>query len=332
MISNSAAAPIASAVRALRDGELVAFPTETVYGLGADATNPAALRQVFALKGRPSHHPLIVHLADASALPAWAHAVPAAAARLAARFWPGPLTLVLPRAEHVLPLVTGGQDTVALRVPAHPLAQALLRAFGGALAAPSANRFGRLSPTSAAHVRAEFGAAVRIVLDGGECALGLESTIVACMDDRVRVLRPGLITRSQLQAVVGPALSGPEPGAPRVPGALPAHYAPLTPLALMPAERLEAESLRYAAAGRAVGVLALGPARAASPWVHWIDAGLDPGAYAHGLYGSLRRLDALGADCLLVQELPDEESWEAARDRLRRAAAASVLPALALGT
>ncbi len=332
MISNSTAAPIDAAVQALRAGELVAFPTETVYGLGADAMNPAALRQVFTLKGRPSHHPLIVHLADAAELPAWADAVPAAAARLAAQFWPGPLTLVLPRAGRVLPLVTGGQDTVAVRVPSHPLAQALLQAFGGALAAPSANRFGRLSPTSAAHVRAEFGAAVRIVLDGGECALGLESTIVACLDDRIRLLRPGLITRSQLEAVVGSALTGPEPGAPRVPGALPAHYAPLTPLALIPAARLEAEARRHAAAGRAVGVLALGPAPAPSPWIHWIEAGRDPAAYAHGLYGSLRRLDALGADCLLVQEPPDEESWEAARDRLRRAAAASVLPALALGT
>src|SRR3974390_691523 len=171
-----------TAVQTLRDGDLVAFPTETVYGLGAHPGHPAALRRVFELKNRPNSHPLIVHIDSPRFLPRWAREIPVAAAMLAERFWPGPLTLVLPRAENVHPLVTGGQDTVAVRVPAHPMAQQLLTAFGGGIAAPSANRYGRVRPTRAEHVRDEFGSSIQLVLDGGECKLGLESTIVACLD------------------------------------------------------------------------------------------------------------------------------------------------------
>src|SRR5580658_6776177 len=207
-----------AAVQALRNGELVAFPTETVYGLGAHAGHPVALRRVFELKGRPLSHPLIVHLDSVRYLSRWVREVPPAAEKLAAAFWPGPLTLVLPRAFNVHPLVTGGQDTVAVRVPSHPMAQQLLTAFGGGIAAPSANRYGRLSPTRAEHVRDEFGDAVRVVLDGGDCKLGLESTIVACLDGQVRVLRPGSITVSQLRRVVGEVLTEPAASAPRVPG------------------------------------------------------------------------------------------------------------------
>ncbi|MDE2251986.1 MAG: threonylcarbamoyl-AMP synthase, partial [Gammaproteobacteria bacterium] len=221
---------ITAAVQALRDGGVVAFPTETVYGLGASAQQAAALRRIFALKGRPSSHPLIVHLDDARFMQRWAREVPPAAAALAARFWPGPLTLVLPRAENVLDLVTGGQDTVAIRVPSHPLALQLLSAFGGGIAAPSANRYGHVSPTRAEHVREEFGAAVRVVLDGGECKLGLESTIVACLRGEVRLLRPGYVSLTQLRQVVGEVASGPDAEAPRVPGSTTAHYAPRTPL------------------------------------------------------------------------------------------------------
>ena len=192
-----------AAVQALRSGDVVAFPTETVYGLGANAQHAAALQKIFALKGRPTSHPLIVHLDSARFLHRWARAVPAAAAKLAERFWPGPLTLVLPRADNVLDLVTGGQDTVAVRVPSHPMAQQLLTAFGGGIAAPSANRYGRVSPTRAEHVREEFGDAVPVVLDGGECKLGLESTIVVCVHGEVRLLRPGQITLTQLRSEVG---------------------------------------------------------------------------------------------------------------------------------
>ena len=260
---------LATAVQALRDGEPVAFPTETVYGLGAHAGYPAALRRVFELKGRPTTHPLIVHIDNARYLTRWAREVPEAAAKLAERFWPGPLTLVLPRAENVHRLVTGGQDTVAVRVPAHPMAQQLLTAFGGGIAAPSANRYGRISPTRAEHVREEFGAAVRVVLDGGECKLGLESTIVACLDGQVQLLRPGAVTLSQLEQVVGAVQTDSSARTPRVPGS----------------------------------------------------GGARPENYAHDLYAHLRTLDKAGCARILVQEVPTDERWDAAYDRLHRAAA-----------
>ncbi len=256
--------------------------------------------------------------------------MPPSAQRLAARFWPGPLTLVLPRAAHVLPLVTGGQDTVALRVPAHPVAQQLLAAFGGGIAAPSANRYGRVSPTSAAHVHAEFGARLRIVLDGGAATLGLESTIVACLEQRVLLLRPGLITRSALQQVLEAEVTDAGAQAPRAPGGLRAHYAPRTPVAIVAADDIDARAAHDAAAGLRVGVLAQQPARVHAPQIRWIDAGADAERYAHGLYAHLRTLDASGAERLLVQEVPAGERWDAVRDRLGRAAAAhAAAPALA---
>src|SRR5579872_6076756 len=191
---------IETAVQALRDGELVAFPTETVYGLGANAQNPAAVQKIFEVKGRPPQHPVIVHLDSPRFLHRWVREVPPSATRLAEAFWPGPLTMVMPRAPSVHDVITGGQDTIAVRVPAHPMAQQLLTAFGGGIAAPSANRYGRISPTRADHVRDEFGpSSVPVILDGGECKLGLESTIVACLDGAVRLLRPGSVTLSQLQ-------------------------------------------------------------------------------------------------------------------------------------
>src|ERR1700687_482592 len=224
-VVRATALELATAVQALRDGELVAFPTETVYGLGAHAGYPAALRRVFELKARPPTHPLIVHIDSVRYLTRWAREVPEAAQKLAERFWPGALTLVLPRAENVHRLVTGGQDTVAVRVPAHPMAQQLLTAFGGGIAAPSANRYGRVSPTRAEHVREEFGAAVRVILDGGDCKLGLESTIVACLDGKVQLLRPGAVSLSQLEHVVGEVLAESSALTPRVPGSGGAHCA-----------------------------------------------------------------------------------------------------------
>jgi len=187
-----------NAVTALRDGELVAFPTETVYGLGANAQNPAAVRRIFDLKERPADHPVIVHLDNPKYLHRWARDVPENARKLATRFWPGPLTMVLLRSENVHDVVTGGQDTVAIRVPSHPMAQQLLTAFGGGIAAPSANKYGRLSPTRPEHVRDELGESVRVVLDGGESQIGLESTIVSCEGSSVRLLRPGAVTRSEM--------------------------------------------------------------------------------------------------------------------------------------
>jgi L-threonylcarbamoyladenylate synthase len=199
---------IEAAVQALRDGDLVAFPTETVYGLGANAQNPAAVRKIFEAKARPLTHPVIVHLDSPKFLHRWVSEMPDTATKLAERFWPGPMTLVLPRAANVHDIVTGGQDTVAIRVPSHPMAQQLLTAFGGGIAAPSANRFGRLSPTRAEHVRDELGDAVRVILDGGESQIGLESTIVACQDGKVRLLRPGAVTASQLREVAPDLIVG----------------------------------------------------------------------------------------------------------------------------
>src|SRR5215510_2068205 len=215
-----------NAVTALRDGELVAFPTETVYGLGANAQNPAAVRRIFELKERPADHPVIVHLDNPKYLHRWAGQVPENAQKLAARFWPGPLTMVLPRSENVHDVVTGGQDTVAIRVPSHPMAQQLLTAFGGGIAAPSANRYGKLSPTRAEHVRDELGDAVKIILDGGECQIGLESTIVAVEGSNVRLLRPGAVTAGQIRSVIGELLIGANLESPRVPGSTASHYAP----------------------------------------------------------------------------------------------------------
>src|SRR6186713_501833 len=195
-----------NAVTALRDGELVAFPTETVYGLGANAQNPAAVRRIFELKERPADHPVIVHLDNPKYLHRWVREVPEVANKLAERFWPGPLTMVLLRSENVHDVVTGGQDTVAIRVPSHPMAQQLLTAFGGGIAAPSANRYGRLSPTRAEHVRDELGDAVNTILDGGETQIGLESTIITFDGSHVRLLRPGAVTAGQIRTVIGDEL------------------------------------------------------------------------------------------------------------------------------
>src|SRR3569832_686811 len=211
-------AEIEAAVEALRDGDLVAFPTETVYGLGATAANPAAVRRIFELKERPASHPVIVHIDDPKYLRRWTRDVPPVAMKLAEAFWPGALTLVLPRAESVHDVVTGGQDTIAIRIPSHPMAQQLLTAFGGGIAAPSANRYGLVSPTRAEHVREEFGDAVRVVLDGGESQIGLESTIVSFDGEQVRLLRPGFVTYSQLKDVVGDVIVGAGAATPRTPG------------------------------------------------------------------------------------------------------------------
>jgi L-threonylcarbamoyladenylate synthase len=322
---------LATAVQALRDGELVAFPTETVYGLGAHAAYPAALRRVFELKGRPTTHPLIVHIDNTRYLTRWAREVPEAAQKLSERFWPGPLTLVLPRAENVHRLVTGGQDTVAVRVPSHPMAQQLLTAFGGGIAAPSANRYGHLSPTRAEHVREEFGAAVRVVLDGGDCRLGLESTIVACLDGKVQLLRPGAITLSELERVVGEVVTEPSAQSPRVPGSSGAHYAPTTPLSVVPGGELEELVASLTQGGQRIGVLALQPPLGTYRLTTWINGGQRPENYAHDLYAHLRTLDKAGCARILVQEVPADERWDAAYDRLRRAAAASAGGELAQG-
>ena len=311
---------IEAAVQALRDGDLVAFPTETVYGLGANAQDRAAVRKIFAAKGRPPNHPVIVHLDSARFLHRWVNAVPDIAAKLAERFWPGPLTLVMPRASNVNDVVTGGQDTVAVRVPAHPMAQQLLTAFGGGIAAPSANRFGRLSPTRAEHVRDELGAAVRLVLDGGECQIGLESTIVSCAGDQVRLLRPGAVSASQLRTVAPDLIIGADTFSSRVPGSLPAHYAPTTPLSIVPSGEIDGQAEAASIGGKRVAVLAQRHPLKAHAFVTWVNAGRRPEQYAHDLYANLRKLDWAGCQQILVQDVPEDEHWDAVRDRLMRAA------------
>jgi L-threonylcarbamoyladenylate synthase len=299
---------------------LVGFPTETVYGLGADARNPEAIRRLFAAKGRPADHPVIVHLASANAMPEWASRVPSTADTLADAFWPGPLTLVLPRAAHVLDLVTGGQETVALRVPSHPVAHELLEAFGDGIVAPSANRFGRLSPTRADHVRAELGDAVDVILDGGPTDVGVESTIVDLSGDRPVLLRPGGISPAQLAAVLGVLPDAPHAASPRVSGTLPSHYAPITPLDLIAPDRLEARANQRAASGLSVAVVARRNAPPARSGIAWHTISADAAVYARVLYAVLRELDAGGYDRILVEAVPDSDAWLAVRDRLRRAA------------
>jgi L-threonylcarbamoyladenylate synthase len=311
---------IETAVQTLRNGELVAFPTETVYGLGANAQNPAAVHRIFEAKGRPANHPVIVHLDSPRYLHRWVREVPDGATKLAEAFWPGPLTMVMPRAAHVHDVVTGGQDTIAIRVPAHPMAQQLLTAFGGGIAAPSANRYGRLSPTRAEHVREELGDAVRVVLDGGECQLGLESTIVAFEGPTVRLLRPGSVTAGQIRAVVGELAIGAGYESPRVPGGAESHYAPATPMTIVPAGEIDAQADAASGGGRRIAVLAQRLPLRSHKYVTWINAGRRPESYGRDLYNNLRTLDRAGCQRILVQEVPEGERWDAIRDRLRRAA------------
>ena len=309
----------------LRAGELVAFPTETVYGLGADAGNAAAVAKIFAAKGRPADHPLIVHLPSAGHLSRWAREVPPEAEKLASAFWPGPLTLILERQPSVSDGVTGGQDTVGLRVPSHPLALELLAAFDGGIAAPSANRFGRISPTTAAHVREELGSRVPLVLDGGACPVGIESTILDLSRGTPVLLRPGSISAADIARVLGraPEAAAPQADAPRVSGSLEAHYAPRTPLQLVSSDGLLFALRNALVAGEKVAVLAPTAQAISHELVTWKQSPAEPAGFAHDLYASLRELDALGCVRILVQQPPAGEAWAAVNDRLRRAAAGS---------
>lgn len=299
---------IARAAAALRAGHLVIMPTETVYGLAADASNPRAVAAVYEAKGRPSFNPLIAHVADVEAARRIARFDPRAEA-LAAAFWPGPLTLVLPIADGtaVCDLARAGLETVAVRAPAHPAAHALLAAFGGPVAAPSANRSGRPSPTTLADAVAETGAAAAATLDGGACAIGLESTVVALLD-APRLLRPGAISRAQIEALIGP-LAEAETDAKRSPGRLTRHYAPETPV-------------RLAAAGPQVGeaFLAFGPAAPAGERVWNLSPAAELAEAAANLFAYLRAADRCGAVAIAVAPIPEEGLGEAINDRLRRAA------------
>ena len=318
-------AAIDAAARALEAGQLVGFPTETVYGLGADAENPAAVAAIYAAKGRPQDHPVIVHLAPEADIAHWACEIPAQAHALAEAFWPGPLTMILKRAPNIPDAVSGGQDTVGLRCPSHPVAIALLRAFKGGqggVAAPSANKFGHVSPTLAQHVRDEFGAdgSVAMVLDGGAAQVGIESTIVDLSRLATHgpvLLRPGHVSAEAIAAVIDQLPSAPDAAAPRASGTLESHYAPHTPVAMQDTATLAQTLVRLHEAGRKVALIHYSdlPASHASERLPGT-----PEGFAHALYAALRAMDGKGADLILVEAPPQGGAWLGVNDRLRRAA------------
>ncbi|QWD65899.1 L-threonylcarbamoyladenylate synthase [Polynucleobacter sp. MWH-Aus1W21] len=344
--SLQSSAVINEAVQTLRDGGLVAFPTETVYGLGADAKNAKAIKKIFTAKGRPSNHPLIVHLAAPDKfdqaqvdwvpiLSTWARDVSEEALKLLNAFWPGPLTLVFKKDKSVLTDLTGGQDTVAIRAPSHPIAQELLRKFKGGVVAPSANRFGKVSPTSASDVRHEFeGMLDLMILDGGDCEVGIESTIIdLSAGDKAVLLRPGAITPSEIFAKTGVKVYLPgelranelTEDLPRVSGSLKAHYAPTTPLRLYASGRVLDALSEFPDIKSRVAVAvwdsdsSLGDDGHPSAHFEEVEVPSDSAAFASRLYRSLRDLDQQGWDLILFPEPPAGEEWDGVRDRLQRA-------------
>ena len=305
------------AAQILRAGGLVAFPTETVYGLGADASSEQAIRKLYSVKRRPAEHPVIVHFVSAENAFAWASQVPEAARRLAERFWPGPLTLILKRSELARDFVTGGQDTVGLRVPSHPVARELLSLFDSGVAAPSANRFGLVSPTTAAHVRDDLGKDVDLVLEGGPSEVGIESTIVDLSALEPVLLRPGHISKEELEKLIG-TINESTAGSPRHSGGLERHYAPRTPAHLVPAHALDKQIAKH---GEKVAVLAF--SRPDERVDYWLRMPRDPQGYAQRLYAALRELDTANCELILIEAPPDTPDWSAVRDRLRRACQAA---------
>lgn len=312
-------ASIDLAARRLLAGGLVAFPTETVYGLGADAAQRDAVAAIYATKGRPAGHPLIVHVDGVGQARRWAR-LDARAERLVARFWPGPLTLVLPRADGAPAWACGGESSIGLRCPSHPVARALLARFvalgGSGVAAPSANRFGRVSPTRARHVADDLGEDAPLILDGGAAEVGVESTIVDLSRDRPVLLRPGRIGRAAIEAALGEPVADRDADAPRASGTLAAHYQPATPVELLDASALAARL----AAGEGARCAVWSRTRPQAPVFAWEPAPSDAAAFEAALYDTLRRLDRIGASRLLVEALPVGADWDAARDRLGRAA------------
>jgi L-threonylcarbamoyladenylate synthase len=305
---------VARAAEILRRGGLVAFPTETVYGLGADASSASAIARLYRVKGRPGDHPVIVHFAAADDAFRWAREVPEGARALAQRFWPGPLTLILERSPLAQDFVTGGQDNVGLRVPSHPVAQALLKSFKKGVAAPSANRFGHVSPTTAQHVREDLGSDVDLVLEGGPAEVGIESTIVDFSGGAPVLLRPGHISKAQLEEALHFPIALSSESKTRHSGGLERHYAPRTPARLVPTHELDKEIARL---GDKVAVLAF--SRPDERVDYWLRMPREPQAYAQRLYAALRELDGARCEAILVESPPDAAAWAAVRDRLRRA-------------
>ena len=317
---------IDQAVQLLRAGRLVAFPTETVYGLGADATSADAVRRIFAAKGRPATNPLIVHVADIDAARRYTTNWSDVAPTLAAAWWPGPLTLVLAKHSSIVSEATAGLQTVGVRVPDHPIALDLLRAFGGAVAAPSANRSNRVSPTTAQHVRDELGDAVDLVLDGGPCAVGIESTVLDLTGDVPTILRPGGVSKKQLEFIVGTVEE--RGGVTSVtrsatsPGQHETHYAPTTPAVRF--ETAQRGLINPHTDAQSNGIVVLSPLKILTKWGPIVAMPNDPPEYARRLYGVLRELDGMSLHTIYIEMPPDEPAWAAVRDRLRRATVALV--------
>ncbi|WP_341328453.1 L-threonylcarbamoyladenylate synthase [Methylotuvimicrobium sp. KM2] len=318
-------AAVAKAVELLNQGRLVAFPTETVYGLGADAGDAEAVTRIFKAKGRPVDHPLIVHIASPAQLSDWAIQVTDTAQRLAKRFWPGPLTLILKKRPEVPNEVTGGQDTVGLRIPDNPVALRLLRAFGGGIAAPSANRFKRVSPTQASHVAEELDGLIDLILDGGPCRVGVESTIIDLSGASPLLLRPGSITKAEIEQVLQCELieiSTANNDTPRAPGQMAVHYAPSTLTRLCPSEQLNDTIKQLAEQGKKIGLLAYRFESKPNSSVTIVHLPETADAYAQGLYAALRELDRQRLDIILVEQPPESNEWHAINDRLKKAATA----------
>jgi L-threonylcarbamoyladenylate synthase len=315
---------IVRAVSLLRAGNIIGMPTETVYGLAADASNAAAIAKIFAAKGRPADHPLIIHVANTDAAKTWASADgwPDTAQILADAFWPGPMTLIVKRAAHVLDAVTGGQDTVGLRVPSHPVAQALLKAFAGAVAAPSANKFGHISPTTAQHVASEFADTDLLILDGGACEVGVESTIIDLSSGVTRVLRPGRIRTSEIERVIGQRLhsNDAKERTPRVSGSLDSHYAPTKETLMLAGDALDIFLDAARDAGKHVGLIHYS-SRFASKRVkeRAMLHGDDAAKFEHDIYSKLRALDESSVELIVIETPPTTSDWDAVNDRLRRA-------------
>lgn len=325
---------INQAVEILKKGELVVMPTETVYGLAGDARNEMAIKKIFSVKGRPENHPLIVHIANIETLNEWAQSIPDYALVLAHHFWPGPMTLILKKQKQVLDQVTGGQDSVGIRIPAHPVAQQLLQAFQGGLAAPSANRFGYLSPTKADHVKQDLGNKVNLILDGGQCGIGIESTIIDCTGNKPQILRPGIISENQILEALNldpMSLNSDSSSSKQVSGSLPSHYAPSTQTKLYSAEEIDSAldrqnivilssrkpSQRYVQLYDSR--IPHRKAKANPDLIHWILMPSNANAYAHTLYEQLHFADQLHCKEIWIEKVPNSPEWKGILDRITKA-------------
>jgi len=336
-------AMIQKAVELLKEGKLVVIPTETVYGLAADASNPKAIAKIFKVKNRPTKHPMIVHIPSADYLKEWAIDIPDIAYELAEAFWPGPLTMVLKKAPHVSKVITGGQDTIALRCPSHPVTQAILKEFKGGLAAPSANSFGHISPTCVDHVKNDLGDKVDLIVDGGPCSVGIESTIIDLTSEFPSILRPGMISAKEISIVLKKPITccldpnlaktkftdKPIQKSPRVSGSLPKHYAPKTPAALVPCCTVFVTLLKDQLKKNNIVVLAHHTKEQKLPEsdkrLIWIELPKSAKAYAKEIYQRLHEADDYHFDLIIIEDVPERPEWFPIKDRLKRAATKKIV-------